>query len=121
MSCKHDDDGGGGSFDSALEGKWVGDAASGTLEIAKDAWKGTGGEAEGIALVVNSMLMQNTLKTVPGFDSFDIKDGKMIMKASGVTAVMYTYKIDGKTLTINNCDDEGSAESEELAFKGDKQ
>jgi len=109
--------GGVGGSDSALYGKWVGDEESGTLEITADAWTGTGGTAEGIALVVNSFLLMPKPAGVDSY-SFTISGGKMTVKAVGMEFIIYTYKIDGDKLTINTCDDDGT--NEEVEFVGKK-
>jgi len=132
VSCKHDDDGGGGSFDSALEGTWKGEGNNGTLKISADKWEGSPentSDAARVAMIVEEARKAvKQMADVPGGEgSLDFSNGKLSMKASvsgtpiteGDEGGILEYKIASGTLTIKLIND-GVVETE-IAFEGVKQ
>jgi len=124
MAACSDDDaggGGGGSTDSALNGTWVGDEDNGTLTIDGDTFTGTPqySYAESVASTIAAVQMQVVGLSLQGDDaSLEIKDGKITFKSSLIgDKEVYTYKIEGSTLTISEPEDEGGG----VAFTGTKQ
>ena len=125
FGCKNDDDGGSGDFgkiDSSLNGEWKGDETNGTLKIDGDKWDGgTKGKAKDIADQIKVLQETTKQSNAAGSMSLEIGDEKIVMKIEStvanisVEAVYYTYKINGKTLTITYGDD---ADYTGEAFKG---
>jgi hypothetical protein len=110
------------TVDSSLHGTWKGDDANGTLTINKDGFTGVpeGSKAAEVASQVLGMQLAVTGQEVLGNKaSYTTNDGKiqwkMTVGGQDYTTLVYTYKIDGSTLTIYDGDDKSEA------FKGTKQ
>jgi hypothetical protein len=101
----------GGSIDSALVGTWKGDAANGTLVIGDD---GAFSSPDDSSDAKSFVAMIATVKDA-GVGDLTIEDGKFTV---GGEVVVFTYKIEDKTLTITDGDPEVAALP---YFKGDKQ
>jgi len=90
-----------GKVDSKLVGTWKGDDENGTLIIDKDGgFSGDKGNAQNLAAQIATFRLQ-----VVAGGSLKISGNKVELETNGYKATIYTYKIDGSTLTFYDGED----------------
>jgi hypothetical protein len=110
------------SIASDFQGTWVGNEANGTLTVTSSSIQGTAmTKAYDVANTINTLIMMIETPN-SGYKGSINASGKEIKATisymgNSSTQTLYTYKVEGKTLTITDPEEEGE---DAIVFTGTK-